>query len=1027
MSVPTPPLPPSVPSSTPSTPPPGAALGCGTGSTLAALVQAALDGGAYYCAGWLSLADAPVADLDAMGAAASQKEDALDTATQPPAGEVIATPANTDWGDLVYEDDETPGVYYDNAYAYLNPGASGAWDEYLELADAPVGLVLWNGQLRLYYLGAEGLRVNASTGPADQGPRYLSFGLASSTDNGLTWTKHASNPLLVHRPYDAEAEGFAGGCLVDAGSSLWFYGAATTVQGADPLTASVHYTITLSKSTDGVTWSEPAQIVTSSVWGGDGNLVPRGGFVYAGKVHLYYTSHGGARNHQLGYMRLSSDGFEVEASAPIFTDNAGYGACVVLPRSDTAIALAVGIRANGQYRVYEVQKPEPATLSSVLATWDAASVRLALGVYYNAAIPEWYRFELGQHSTDRFVGFTTGEVAAPLPPLPPDPPPPTPDTGVGDDSVEFVAASFDIPESARTSKVVRLRRRGSSSGRVVALVTWENGTAIKKRNYDYFDRYVVWEDGDATDKYLELDVFIDTRRTSAVSLTCTITSLPANPGSVFEIGPQASCTINLTKVVGSRGVTQTSFANLGGAISNAQPGDIIEVIDGTYTTGGFTLASAAGTASDQIVVRAQTVGGVEIGNGGNNVTIAVGGSAAPYWILDGFVLRDIPNGSPVNIDGNWSRVQNCTFINCGGDANKPAVKFRGEVSDAGLEKSTLNHSSGVVLDGAGTANKDRNWMYYCYFHNGNNGGGSGNLDYLQDATQRNTDGYQTRMHRCLWDHWNAQNLSEAWSLKSADPIIRYTTTRNCGDRLNWRTPRRVLAHHSFFLDGSGNIGFMGDGHKVYACYLDGKKSGGSHQDSRNIHAPAAADEPGEIPSDTVIWRQENIDFAFTDFMYPDGENMYLNEGWGGNFDGRIKNKEARAWTVKACLYVRSSTAANMMQDDYDSLSSGKIAFSECVAYASGGNYGETPTSGITRTDPNLSNDSNLHMYRPSASSSALIGQATPHSNPICKRDIFMRPRDPATPDVGCEEYLDENTWPKVNLPLQPSDVGPENT
>src|SRR5690349_14548531 len=78
--------------------------------------------------------------------------------------------------------------------------------------------------------------------------------------------------------------------------------------------------------------------------------------------------------------------------------------------------------------------------------------------------------------------------------------------------------------------------------------------------------------------------------------------------------------------------TVTSIADLNTRISSAVAGDIIIVQDGVYTTSSSIGVTRTGTAANPILIRAQTVGGVEItGTHGFNIS-----SPAAYIIVEGF-------------------------------------------------------------------------------------------------------------------------------------------------------------------------------------------------------------------------------------------------------------------------------------------------------------------------------------------------------------------------------------------------------
>jgi hypothetical protein len=101
----------------------------------------------------------------------------------PPASETILMPP-TD-----------PAAWTDHGVA-IAAGATGQWDARLAGMMTPCGVVRRAGTLYLYYLGASGNRTS------DAGPAFRALGVATSAD-GVTWTKHAGNPIVTHLPQGA--------------------------------------------------------------------------------------------------------------------------------------------------------------------------------------------------------------------------------------------------------------------------------------------------------------------------------------------------------------------------------------------------------------------------------------------------------------------------------------------------------------------------------------------------------------------------------------------------------------------------------------------------------------------------------------------------------------------------------------------------------------------------------------------------------------------------------------------------------
>src|SRR4029450_5591308 len=77
-----------------------------------------------------------------------------------------------------------------------------------------------------------------------------------------------------------------------------------------------------------------------------------------------------------------------------------------------------------------------------------------------------------------------------------------------------------------------------------------------------------------------------------------------------------------------------SIADLQAAIGVAVPGDTIIVKNGVYTTSAAITVNKVGTAGAPIVIKAETVGGVEF-QGTHGISL---GSPAAYIVIEGFVF-----------------------------------------------------------------------------------------------------------------------------------------------------------------------------------------------------------------------------------------------------------------------------------------------------------------------------------------------------------------------------------------------------
>lgn len=93
-------------------------------------------------------------------------------------------------------------------------GSEGAWDARLEGMLSPCGIIKIDSTYYMYYIGADGDRVQ------DGGPKHRALGVAYSSD-GVSWVKYTGNPIITFLPEGAggvniEEEGvFSAGIFYD--------------------------------------------------------------------------------------------------------------------------------------------------------------------------------------------------------------------------------------------------------------------------------------------------------------------------------------------------------------------------------------------------------------------------------------------------------------------------------------------------------------------------------------------------------------------------------------------------------------------------------------------------------------------------------------------------------------------------------------------------------------------------------------------------------------------------------------------
>lgn len=120
-------------------------------------------------------------------------------------------------------------------------------------------------------------------------------------------------------------------------------------------------------------------------------------------------------------------------------------------------------------------------------------------------------------------------------------------------------------------------------------------------------------------------------RQATATVTATLTPLPAAPPELPEpVGPW-------------RIVNVSTVAELGDAITDAHPGDVINLADGTYPTNGLT-AIASGTPEQPIVLTGGPGAVITSDDGYDGGSAALRLAGVGWWRLDGFTINNAKKG-----------------------------------------------------------------------------------------------------------------------------------------------------------------------------------------------------------------------------------------------------------------------------------------------------------------------------------------------------------------------------------------------
>jgi hypothetical protein len=272
------------------------------------------------------------------------------------------------------DDDDNPDIEYaipakedwvERGVA-LVAGEPGSWDMRLDGQISPCTVVKKDGTYLLYYVGADGDR------STDGGPRNRALGVASSSD-GITFSKHAANPILTHLPQGNEEEGIfsAGATLDDGGDVALLY---TAIWAADATTESVQGYLALARSSDGLSFVDEGYVLhwdDPSVWGYGDELIALGVLDAGDSWSAYYIAKGNEASWDLG-LASGAGPTAFTSTQPLLTTGDVIGGTDPVPIGPDTIALFTvqGFEDN-LIQVRTAPITDPGALSEPVETYTA--------------------------------------------------------------------------------------------------------------------------------------------------------------------------------------------------------------------------------------------------------------------------------------------------------------------------------------------------------------------------------------------------------------------------------------------------------------------------------------------------------------------------------------------------------------------------------------------------------------------------------------------------------------------------------
>ncbi|HEX6737494.1 MAG TPA: polysaccharide lyase 6 family protein, partial [Vicinamibacteria bacterium] len=429
-----------------------------------------------------------------------------------------------------------------------------------------------------------------------------------------------------------------------------------------------------------------------------------------------------------------------------------------------------------------------------------------------------------------------------------------------------------------------------------------------------------------------------------------------------------------------------SIAELQAAIAAALPGDTIVVKNGVYTTTAAVNVNRVGTPGAPIVIKAETVGGVEF-KGTHGISLS---SPAAYVVIEGFIFShasgrlSMPNGTH---HCRYSR----NVFQCTGDGPYLSVAGHDHEVDRNefRDKSTVGNM--ISVSGSGSQVAQRLWVHHNYFHDFTSPGENGAETIRFGLSGLSLSNGEGLVEYNLFVRCNGEN--ELISNKSGGNTYRYNTLLDSpGAQLTLRHGNDCQAYGNYFRNTAG-LRIFGDRHQVFSNYFEGNSIG---IDMGN--------GDGEVADGAPLTSHDRPDDCVVTF------NTFVNNNTHYQMGGRTDGLGALNATVANNIFQGGSRAVSISSTaPYTGSFDGNIVWNVPT-------IGTIPASGYTQEDPLLAPDA-AGVFHVQAGSPA-IGSAV-GSFPAAVVDMDGQPRD-AAKDKGADEL---SAAPIVARILTVNDVG----
>lgn len=257
----------------------------------------------------------------------------------------------------------------------------------------------------------------------------------------------------------------------------------------------------------------------------------------------------------------------------------------------------------------------------------------------------------------------------------------------------------------------------------------------------------------------------------------------------------------------------TSIPALQKAIDKANPGDVIILADGVYTTSENITINKKGTLNQPITICAETRGKADIGGlGGFNLV-----NPAAYIIISGFKFTHKSSTAKLGSGTSFCRWTHNIFENTGDGENLTVAG-----SDHEIDYNTFQGKNSMgrflAIRGTGSQIAQRLYIHHNYFNDFASQGGKNGAEAFQfglsgfSLSSSNSVVEYNLFERCAGEN-------ELISVKASAVTLRFNTFRNCPAQFTLRHGNKSKVYNNYFFNTPG-LRIFGDNHLVSSNYFE---------------------------------------------------------------------------------------------------------------------------------------------------------------------------------------------------------------